>query len=415
MNHLTAAQNIFIGREPKKSLFLDEAAANRKTAELFGLLKMEIDPRVKIGELTIAKQQMVEIVKALSYHARVLIMDEPTAALNEAEIDELFTIIRDLRSKGVAIVYISHRMDELFKISDRITVMRDGQYIDTLKVSDTNLDTVISLMVGRRMEVSTPQVDLAAGQPVMLEVRGLNQGKTLKNISFKARKGEILGFAGLMGAGRTETARAIFGADPVDGGEIWVNGKKTAIRRPADAVRHGIGYLSEDRKRFGIALGMNVEENAAMASMKQFTGRGGFVKNREIRKATQDHVEKLAIKTPNLHQKLKFLSGGNQQKVVIAKWLIRNCDILIFDEPTRGIDVGAKQEIYALLEDLAKAGKTVIMISSELPEVLRLSHRIVVMCEGRITGELSASEATQEKIMKLATQRETMVKTTAII
>jgi len=413
MNHLTAAQNIFIGREPKKGPFLDEKGLNRKASELFAMLRMDIDPRVKIGELTIAKQQMVEIVKALSYDARVLIMDEPTAALNEAEIEELFTIIRQLRSKGVAIIYISHRMDELFKISDRITVMRDGQYVDTLNIADTNLDHIIALMVGRKIDASAPQLDLSADRPVMLEVKGLCQGKVLKDICFEARKGEILGFAGLMGAGRTEAARAIFGADPIDAGEIWVNGVKTTIRRPSDAVRHGIGYLSEDRKRFGIAISMDVEQNSAMASMKKFTGFAGFIKNKEIRKAAAEVVEKLSIKTPSLQQKLKFLSGGNQQKVVVAKWLIRNCDVLFFDEPTRGIDIGAKQEIYALLNELARAGKTIIMISSDLAEILRLSHRIVVMCEGRVTGELPASEATQEKIMKLATQRETMVKATA--
>lgn len=411
MNHLTAAQNIFIGREPKKGLglFLDEKALNQKASELFSMLKMEIDPRVKIGELTIAKQQMVEIVKALSYDARVLIMDEPTAALNEAEIEELFSIIRHLRGQGVGIIYISHRMDELFKISDRITVMRDGQYVDTLGIGDTSLDHVIALMVGRKIDASAPQIDLSAGKPIMLKVKGLSQGRVLKDISFEAKKGEILGFAGLMGAGRTEAARAIFGADPIDSGEIWVKGTRVTIKRPCDAVRHGIGYLSEDRKRFGIAIGMTVEENAAMASMRRFTGFAGFVKNKEIRAAAADSVKKLSIRTPSLQQKLKFLSGGNQQKVVVAKWLIRNCDILIFDEPTRGIDIGAKQEIYALLNELAQAGKTIIMISSELPEILKLSHRIVVMCEGRVTGELPASEATQEKIMKLATQRETMV------
>jgi len=413
MNHLTAAQNIFIGREPKKylGLFLDEKQLNSKTQDLFGLLKMDIDPRVKIGELTIAKQQMTEIVKALSYNAKVLIMDEPTAALNEIEIEELFGIIRHLRSQGVGIIYISHRMDELFRISDRITVMRDGQYIDTLKVSDTNLDHVISLMVGRKIYESAPQIDLAVNRPVVLKVNGLNQGKTLKNVSFEARKGEILGFAGLMGAGRTETARAVFGADPIDSGEILVNGNKVTIRHPSDAVRHGIGYLSEDRKRYGLAVGMDIETNIALASMQSFTGFGGFINIKATRKAGTDMIQKLSIRTPSLSQKAKYLSGGNQQKVVVAKWLIRNCDILFFDEPTRGIDVGAKQEIYKLLNELAEAGKTVIMISSELPEILRMSHRIVVMCEGRVTGELLASEATQEKIMKLATQRESMVKT----
>ena len=412
MNHLSAAQNIFIGREPRKAggLLLDEKALNAEAKKLFALLKLDIDPRLRIGELTIAKQQMVEIVKALSYDARVLIMDEPTAALNDAEIEELFGTIRQLKGKGVGIVYISHRMDELFRIADRITVMRDGQYIDTMRAADTNLDHIISLMVGRTLFETNRVRDLAFHEKaVALQVKHLSRGKELQDISFEAHKGEILGFAGLMGAGRTEVARAIFGADPVDEGEIRVNGRKVRITHPFDAVKNGIGYLSEDRKRFGLALGMDVESNIGMASMKKFTGAGGFVKAGAIRKTAQEHVEKLDIKTPGLQQKLKFLSGGNQQKVVVAKWLVRNCDVLFFDEPTRGIDVGAKQEIYRLLNELAESGKAVIMISSELPEILRMSHRIIVMCEGRVTGELKASEATQEKIMQLATLRETLV------
>ncbi len=411
MNHLTAAQNIFIGREPRSGLglFLDEKSLNAKTRELFGILKMDLDPRIKVSELTIAKQQMVEIVKALSHDAKVLIMDEPTAALNEREIEELFDTIRHLRSKGVGIIYISHRMDELFKISDRITVMRDGQWVSTMKIGETNLDNVISLMVGRKIDGNHPALGIKCNQPVVLRVKALCRGKVLKDVSFEARRGEILGFAGLMGAGRTEMARAVFGADPVESGEIYVNGKKAYIHHPSHAVRLGIGYLSEDRKRFGIAIGMDVETNAVMATMKRFTGPAGFMKDRQIREVASDSVQKLAIKTPSLQQKLKFLSGGNQQKVVVAKWLIRNCDILIFDEPTRGIDVGAKQEIYRLLNELAESGKTIIMISSELPEILRMSHRIVVMCEGRVTGELLAADATQEGIMRLATQRETMV------
>ncbi len=411
MNHLTAAQNIFIGREPRMAggLFLDEKSLNARARDLFDLIKLDLDPRVKIGDLTIAKQQMVEIVKAISHDARVLIMDEPTAALNDAEIAELFAIIRDLKAKGVGIVYISHRMDELFRISDRITVMRDGQYIDTLPAAGTDLEHIISLMVGRTLfdTVHHARTD-SSEAPVVLEARGISRGRALKDVSFKVRKGEILGFAGLMGAGRTEVARAIFGADPVDSGEVLVNGKPVRITHPRDAVRHGIGYLSEDRKRFGVAVGMDVENNVGMASMKKFTGPAGFVKAGRIRATAQEHVRKLAIKTPGIQQKVKFLSGGNQQKVVVAKWLVRDCDILFFDEPTRGIDVGAKQEIYKLLNELSDAGKTIVMISSELPEVLRMSHRIVVMCEGRVTGELDAREATQEKIMQLATLRETM-------
>jgi len=407
MNHLSAAQNIFIGRERKgrTGLFLDENAMNKAAAEMLASLKVDVDPKTKIGDLTVAKQQMVEIAKALSYESRVLIMDEPTAALNDAEIDELFRIIRDLRAKGVGIVYISHKMDELKRISDRVTVMRDGEYIGTLDTEKATMDQVINMMVGRPLQTYVRSEHGGVPQPVALEVRRLNQGRILKDINFTVRKGEILGFAGLMGAGRTEVARAVFGADPIDSGEVLVQGKKVRIRIPKDAVREGIGYLSEDRKRYGLALGMDVQANTVVATLSRFLGLGTFLKTKAMTAVGAKYIETLSIKTPSQAQKLKFLSGGNQQKVVIAKWLLRDCDVLFFDEPTRGIDVGAKFEIYKLLQDLAAQGKAIVMISSELPEILRLSHRIVVMCEGRITGELTAQEATQERIMQLATQR----------
>jgi ribose transport system ATP-binding protein len=407
MNHLTAAQNMFIGRERKgrTGILLDEKAMNKAAAEMLAALRVDVDPKVKIGDLTVAKQQMVEIAKALSYESRVLIMDEPTAALNDAEIEELFRLIRDLRNKGVGIVYISHKMDELKRISDRVTVMRDGEYIGTLNTAEATVDQVINMMVGRPLQNYVRSGEGASQQPVALEVRNLNQGRTLKDINFRVHKGEILGFAGLMGAGRTEVARAVFGADPVDSGEVTVLGKKVKIRIPKDAVAAGIGYLSEDRKRFGLALGMDVQANTVMATLSRFLGLGAFLKNKAMAVVSDKYIKTLSIKTPNQTQKLKFLSGGNQQKVVIAKWLLRDCDVLFFDEPTRGIDVGAKFEIYKLLQELAEQGKAIVMISSELPEILRLSHRIVVMCEGRITGEVSAQEATQERIMQLATQR----------
>ncbi|HET7838128.1 MAG TPA: sugar ABC transporter ATP-binding protein, partial [Rectinemataceae bacterium] len=375
----------------------------------FESLNLRLDPRTKIMDMTVAKQQMVEIAKALSYEAKVLIMDEPTAALNNAEIEDLFRIIRQLKAAGVGVAYISHRMDELKEISDRVTVMRDGAYIETLRTAETDIDHIIGLMVGRRL-FETAKVDHGAhGNPVVLSVRDLRQGKTIKGVSFEVRAGEILGFAGLMGAGRTEVARAIFGADPIDSGEIRVGGKPARIRSPSDAVRWGIGYLSEDRKRYGLATGMDLETNIVLATMRRFLGLFGILKESEMRATADRFVETLSIKTPGIRQKIKFLSGGNQQKVVIAKWLVRDCQVLFFDEPTRGIDVGAKHEIYRLLNELAAGGKAIVMISSELPEILRMSHRIVVMCEGRITGELSAEEATQERIMQLATQRETMV------
>lgn len=407
MPHLTVAQNIFIGREPRKSLrfFLDERALNEQTRRLLDSMHLRLDPRGRVGDLTVAKQQMVEIAKALSYESEVLVMDEPTSALSEAEIEELFRIIRQLRDKGVGIVYISHRLQELKQISDRITVMRDGEYIGTLPTKEASLDTVISMMVGRKLEQAAQVQGTGESAPTVLEVRNLNCGRVIRNVSFKLKKGEILGFAGLMGAGRTEVARAIFGADPVDSGEILVMGKPVHIKSPADAVKHGIGYLSEDRRRYGLTLGLDLETNVVLASFEKFLGALGWVRTARVRDETQRRVDELQIKTPSLRQKVKFLSGGNQQKVVIAKWLARDCDILIFDEPTRGIDVGAKSEIHQLLNELAASGKSIMMISSELPEILRMSHRIIVMCEGRITGELSADQATEERIMQLATDR----------
>jgi len=407
MPHLTVAQNIFIGREPRRGggLLLDEAAINKQTEQLFEMMRLKLNPRTKVSSLTVAKQQMVEIAKALSFNSEVLIMDEPTAALTESEIDELFRIVRDLRAEGVGIVHISHRLEELKQISDRITVMRDSRYVDTVATRDATIDRIISMMVGRTIYESSPELPEKPIEEIALEVQGLNRGRELRDVSFKLKKGEILGFAGLMGAGRTEVARAIFGADPIDSGRILIKGKPVRINHPMVAVQHGIAYLSEDRKRYGLALGLDVETNTVLASMPQFVSKAGWVNKPKIRRVADAHVRSLSIKTPSLQQKVKNLSGGNQQKVIIGKWLTAETDILIFDEPTRGIDVGAKSEIYKLLNELAQQGKAIMMISSELPEILRMSHRIVVMCEGRITGELTAGEATQEKIMWFATQR----------
>lgn len=407
--HLTVAQNIFIGREAQKSIgfILDEREINKRTEELLKNMNLNIDPTTKVMNLTVAKQQMVEIAKALSYNSEVLIMDEPTGALTESEIEELFRIINQLRQKGVGIVYITHRMEEIKKIADRVTVLRDGQYIGTADVKDISIDQIIRMMVGREIyetsQISTSDDD---GKEIVLEVKNLKRGNVIKDVSFKLRKGEILGIAGLIGSGRTEVARAIFGADPLDSGEIYVKGKKVNIRSPKDAISHGIGYLSEDRKRYGLVLDMDVELNIVLASLERFKGLLGWIKRDKTKAESHMRVDELKIKTPGLQQQVKFLSGGNQQKVVIAKWLTRDSDILIFDEPTRGIDVGAKNEIYKLLNELARRGKSIIMISSELPEILRMSHRIIVMCEGRITGELSAAEATEERIMYYATKRQ---------
>lgn len=408
MPHLTAAQNVFIGREPRRRLgFLDEDQLNRNAQELFDRIHLDIVPTTLIGSLTVARQQMVEIAKALSHESRVLIMDEPTAALNDKEIEELFKIVRQLREEGVGIVYISHKMDEIQRIADRITVMRDGCTVGTVPAA-TPMADVIAMMVGRRLESSEKLVPDTSANPVLLEARQLNRGKLVRDVSFSVRGGEILGFAGLMGAGRTEVMRAIFGADLLESGDVLVHGRQVSISSPSDAVHAGIGYLSEDRKNFGLATGMSVEANVTLPSLSRFLKWGTFLNRAGSEAIAEEMVTKLRVKTPSIHQLSKLLSGGNQQKVVIAKWLVRDCDILIFDEPTRGIDVGAKAEIYKLLNDLAAQGRAIIVISSELPEVLQLSHRILVMCEGRITGEVHGAEATQENLMALATQRESM-------
>jgi ribose transport system ATP-binding protein len=404
---LTVAQNIFVGREPLKGLrfFINNKKLISDTEQLLKRLNIQLDPNELVSNLTVAKQQMVEIAKALSFNAKVLIMDEPTAALSDAEIEELFRIIRDLKKNGVGIVYISHRMNELREITDRITVMRDGKYIDTVMTHAVTNDEIISMMVGRTIYQEVSQYNSKEKREVVLEAKGLRRGRAVKDVSFNLHKGEILGIAGLVGAGRTELARLLFGADSMDAGEVWINGKKCTIRDPYDAVKQGIGYLSEDRKRFGCLVDMDVATNIGISSMVAFSSKAGMVKPKEIRERAIEMKEKLKIKTPHVDQQVKFLSGGNQQKVVIGKWLVRDCDILIFDEPTRGIDVGAKSEIYQLLNDLAAQGKSIIMISSELPEILRMSHRVLVMCEGSLTGILSREEASQEKIMKYATMR----------
>ncbi len=407
MPHLTVAQNIFIGREPRRGMpfILDETAINEQTERLFEMMRLKLDPRAKVADLTVAKQQMVEIAKALSFNAEVLIMDEPTAALTDTEIDELFRMIRDLREKGVGVVHISHRLEELKKISDRVTVMRDGRYVNTVQTGEVSVGQIISMMVGRTIYETAPEIPENGHQEVVLEVKHLNRGNLIRDVNFKLKRGEVLGFSGLVGAGRTEVARAIFGADPYDSGEIYIKGKRVQIHSPQDAVQQGIGYLSEDRKRFGLTVGMDVETNIVLSAFNKFLGLLGWVNSPKIRATAEHYINALSIKTPSLQQKVKNLSGGNQQKVIVGKWLTADTEILIFDEPTRGIDVGAKSEIYKLLNDLAQQGKAIIMISSELPEILRMSHRIVVMCEGRVTGELSASEATQERIMEYATQR----------
>ncbi|MBB4072020.1 ATP-binding cassette domain-containing protein [Canibacter oris] len=400
---LTVAQNIYIGREPGKFGMISERQLNKQTQELLDRLGIKLDPQQKVGTLNVAGQQMVEIAKAMSYDAHVLIMDEPTSALTDSEVETLFKLIAELKAKGTAIVYISHRMEELKRLADRVVVLRDGAYIGQLEREQISIPTIIEMMVGRKIEGNArPVPKNLDGAPVVLEVTGLSTKKLLQDVSFTLRKGEILGFAGLMGAGRTETARAIIGADRRSAGEIKIHGKQVNIKQPADAVKAGIGYLSEDRKGLGLLLEKSVADNTVLASLKKFQ-RGGVMLDTKALQTAQLYVEELRTKTPSVKQQVKLLSGGNQQKVVLAKWLVRDTDILIVDEPTRGIDVGAKEEIYNLLEKLAVSGKSIIVISSELPEVLRLADRIVVMSDGKVAGELDNEAATQEKIMDLAT------------
>jgi len=403
MGHLTVAQNIFIGRE-SKGFFLDERGIVKKTKELFERMNISsIDPHSKVLDLTVGKQQIVEIAKAISYDAQVIIFDEPTATLTDTETEVLFNLIEELKQKNVSMIYISHRMDEIKQISDRVTVLRDGEFVGTRDTNEVEIDEIIQMMIGRvTFEQPKEASHVPADAPVVLKVDGLTS-KDVDNVSFELRKGEILGFAGLMGAGRTEVARLIFGADKKDSGDIYINGKKADIRSPRDAVRNGIGYLSEDRKRYGCILGMRVADNIVLPSLSNYI-RGLFINEKKITSDSLEYKDKIDIRTPTVDQMLKNLSGGNQQKVIIAKWLIRNCDILIFDEPTRGIDVGAKSEIYKLMNALVNEGKSIIMISSELPEIFRMSDRILVMSSGTQTAILPIEEADQHAVMRHAVQ-----------
>lgn len=406
MNHLTVAQNIYIGREPKKFGMIDDKKMERDAAALFERIGVNIDPSVALGTLTVGKQQMVEIAKAISHESKLLVLDEPTAALTQPEVEELFKIMNDLRDKGIGMIYISHRMDEINRISDRVTVMRDGEYVGTLITKDTTKEEIVRMMVGRVIYGEKKEKsNVPEGAEVVLEVKNLNRGNEVKDVSFKLHRGEILGFAGLMGAGRTETARAIFGADRRDSGEIYINGKKVNIKHPSDAVKQGVCYLSEDRKQFGLLLDKSVAENSVLASLDDYISNG-WINDGKIKAAAEEKNALLKTKTPSMEQQLKNLSGGNQQKVIVARWLLRNSDIFIFDEPTRGIDIGAKSEMYELMEQLASEGKAIIMISSELAEIQRLSDRVVVMCEGKVTAELDIKDASQEEIMKYATMRD---------
>ena len=405
VKQLSVTDNVFMGRSIKKGLLLDYPKMHEEAKRALTTLgHPEIDVKTQCGKLGVGLQQMVEIAKAVSLDAKLIIMDEPTSSLGKEEIAQLMTTVRGQKARGVAVLFVSHKLEELFELCDRVTVMRDGEHIVTNDIQDMTEDSLIQAMVGRTLDNLYPKEFGEKGE-VWLEAKNLNEPGVLKDVSFKAHAGQITGFAGLVGAGRTETMRAVFGADKFLSGEIYVKGQKVRIKTPKDAIRHKIAFLTEDRKGQGLVLSLGVRTNLILANMKGFS-KGPFLDEAKIEESGKQNVASLRIKTPSLDEVTAQLSGGNQQKVVIGKWVNTNADIFIFDEPTRGIDVGAKSEIYNLMDELVKQGKSIIMISSELPEVLRMSDRILVMCEGRKTGELDISEATQENIMQLATMRE---------
>ena len=406
--HLTVTQNIFLGRELTKGGTLDEKRMKAETQKILDELHLDLDPDALCGSLTVSKQQMVEIAKALSTNARILIMDEPTSALTDKEIVELFRIINDLKAHGSAIVYISHRLEELSGIVDRVTIMRDGKFITSGKFTDFTMDEIIKNMVGHEIKEKYPHVDCPAGE-VLFSVRHLNAGRLVRDVSFEVRKGEILGIAGLMGAGRTETTRAIFGADRKESGEIVLNGNKLEINSPAQAIKQGVVLLPEDRKKDGLCTKLSIRENIALPNLDLITLVKWIVKGKDESAMVEKAKSSLQIKMPNAEVAAASLSGGNQQKVVVAKWLARNSNVVLFDEPTRGIDVAAKVEIYKVMNHLKESGIGVVFVSSELPEILGMADRILVMCDGRVTGELMRGEATQEKILTLAMQFEKKV------
>ncbi|MGG6897818.1 sugar ABC transporter ATP-binding protein [Rhizobium sp. BR 315] len=404
MPYMTVAENIWIRREPKNRLgFVDHTEMRRKTEELFHRLNISIDPEIQVRELSVANRQMVEIAKAVSYNSDVLIMDEPTSALTEREVAHLFQIIRDLRAQGIGIVYITHKMNELFEIADEFSVFRDGKYIGTHASTDVTRDDIIRMMVGREITQMFPKEEVPIGDTV-LSVKDLSLDGVFSNVSFDVRAGEILGVAGLVGSGRSNVAETIFGVTPASSGTIQLFGKMAEISSPADAIRHRMAFLTEDRKDTGCLLILSVLENMQVAVLHDKFVRGGFVQEGPIEQACEEMAKKLRVKTPNLDERIENLSGGNQQKALIGRWMLTNPRILILDEPTRGIDVGAKAEIHRLVTEMARNGVAVIMISSEMPEVLGMSDRIMVMHEGRVTGFLDRADATQVKVMELAAQ-----------
>ncbi|MDD7732316.1 MAG: sugar ABC transporter ATP-binding protein [Firmicutes bacterium] len=403
--HLTVAENMFLGREIVKGFVTDSKKMEEEAARILNELQIDIDPTEVVGDLAVSKQQMVEIAKALSINAKILIMDEPTSALTAKEIDDLFRIIRGLRENGCGIIYISHRLDELQHIVDRVTIMRDGQYITSCDFKDTNMDEIISNMVGREIKEKFPRIECKKGKKIF-EVKNLNAGEMVQNVNLEAFEGEIVGIAGLMGAGRTETTRAIFGADPKTSGEIILDGKPIAINKPSDAIKAGVVLVPEDRRKDGLCTKLSIRDNIALPNLDltRLCNSLGVIDQNQETLMCEEAIESLRIKASSLEIDAGSLSGGNQQKIVVGKWLTRDSRIVIFDEPTRGIDVAAKIEIYNLMNQLKKEGKGVIFISSEMPEILGIADRIVVMCEGRVVDEVMAKETTQEEVLTLATR-----------
>lgn len=401
--HMTVAENIWLGREPVKFGFVDHAQLNKETQALLNRLNIKLKADRMVGELSIASQQMVEIAKAVSWNADIVIMDEPTSALTETEVAHLFTIIRDLREQGKAIVYISHKMDEIFAITDEISVFRDGSWVGSDSTSAFTRQSLITKMVGRELTQLFPKFNNAIGEEV-LTVRHLSCKDRFTDVSFGVRRGEILGVAGLVGAGRSEVMESLFGMAHFDSGEILIDGIPANIDSPSVAIEKGMAFLTEDRKKSGLFLVLSVLENMSIVNMPEYSGKSGFVSHVKMAQDCMDQIRRLNIKTPTMDQIINNLSGGNQQKVLIARWLLAQPKILILDEPTRGIDVGAKAEIYRLISELANRGVAIIMVSSELPEILGMSDRIMVMHGGRITGILDKEEADQETILSLASE-----------
>lgn len=403
--HLSIAENMFLGREKTRLGTLSQREMETEASNALEELGIDLDPRQVVGELPVSKQQMVEIAKALSTNAKILIMDEPTSSLTSREIDDLFRIIRDLKAKGCGVVYISHRLEELQYIVDRVTIMRDGQFVTSGRFQDMTMDEIIANMVGREIKEKFPRVQCKKGKCVF-EARGLNAGRMVRDVSFQLYEGEIVGFAGLMGAGRTETTRAIFGVDPKESGRLFLDGREVSIRSVEDAIRNGIVLAPEDRKKDGLCTKLSMRENIALPNLNIICDKAGVIRKRREEQMCNEAIANLRIKTAGLNSDAATLSGGNQQKVVVAKWLARNSRVVMFDEPTRGIDVAAKVEIYHLMNRLKQQGIAVMFVSSEMPEVMGIADRIIVMCDGRITGEIGSGEATQEKILTLATRFE---------